>query len=256
MPRKARLKSNVSIYHVMLRGINQQQIFFDDEDNQKFVELLNKYKAVSGFTLYAYCLMGNHVHLLIRVNNEPLEQIIKRLGGAYALWYNMKYERTGHLFQDRFRSEAIEDRVYFLTVLRYIIWNPKKAGLCVYIDEYRYSSGREYLCGAHGITDVSSVVDAVGRKELITYLQEKPVYSQTNTTEKCRKRCTDARAQELIKNEFGTMHPDPGNAKNREMFNRSIYNLYKQGISIRQLSRLTGITKGIIEKALRKGKDD
>ena len=85
MPRQARLKSNVNIYHVMLRGINQQQIFFDDEDNQKFVELLNKYKAVSGFTLYAYCLMGNHVHLLIRVNNEPLEQIIKRLGGAYVL---------------------------------------------------------------------------------------------------------------------------------------------------------------------------
>ena len=70
MPRKARTKSESGIYHVMLRGINQQVIFEDEEDNQKFLEVLNDCKAVSGYKLFAYCLMGNHIHLLIKVEKR------------------------------------------------------------------------------------------------------------------------------------------------------------------------------------------
>ena len=98
------------------------------------------------------------------------------------------------------------------------------------------------------------MLKAVGREELVFYLKEKPAYSQTDKTDEYRKKCTDSMAQELIRQEFGTMNPNPGDGKDREIFNRSIFNLYKQGISIRQLSRLTGITKGIIEKAIKNGK--
>ena len=110
----------------MLRGINQQVIFEEDDDRRFFLHTLKKAKEASGFKLYAFCLMTNHVHLLIEPAEEPLEIVFKRIGTRYAGWYNRKYERVGHLFQDRYRSEKVETEQYFLTALRYIIQNPMK----------------------------------------------------------------------------------------------------------------------------------
>ena len=123
-------KSETGIYHVMLHGINQQQIYEEAEDYWKFVEILNNCQAVSGFKLYAYCLMNNHAHILLKTEQESLEQIFKRIGGRYVYWYNTKYRRNGHLFQDRFKSEPVENNEYFLTALRYIHQNPIKSGIC------------------------------------------------------------------------------------------------------------------------------
>ena len=83
MPRQARKKSERGIYHIMLREINKQTIFEDDEDNFKFLEVLKDWKAVSGYEIYAYCLMGNHVHLLIKTDKEELNQIFRRIGSRY-----------------------------------------------------------------------------------------------------------------------------------------------------------------------------
>ena len=140
MPRNARLHSQSSIYHVMLRGINKQQIFYDEDDRDYFLETLKRYKHISDFKLYAYCLMGNHVHLLIGEGKERLSGIFKRIGSSFVYRYNLKYERSGHLFQDRFKSEPVESDRYFMTVLRYILQNPVAAGLCSTPSEYQYSS--------------------------------------------------------------------------------------------------------------------
>lgn len=140
MPRGARKKIASGIYHVMLRGINRQVIFEDDEDREKDLQCPEEYKALSGYTLYTYCLMGNHLHLLIREGKEPLEMIFKRIGARYVFWYNWKYKRSGHLFQDRFKSEPVDNDIYFLTVLRYIYQNPVKAGLCKKAEKYPWSS--------------------------------------------------------------------------------------------------------------------
>ena len=113
MPRAARKKSNSGIYHIMLRGINRQQIFEDDEDNQRFIETLSKYKEECGYSIYAYCLMGNHLHILLKENQQDLTLIFKKIAGSYVYWYNWKYQRSGHLFQDRFKSEPVEDDNYF-----------------------------------------------------------------------------------------------------------------------------------------------
>jgi putative transposase len=120
MPRRARKLSLTGIYHVMLRGINQQKIMEDKEDKEKLLTILKECKLISGYKLYAYCLMGNHLHLIIKVEEEPLDKIFKRICGRYVYWYNAKYRRVGHLFQDRFKSEPIEDERYLLSVLRYI----------------------------------------------------------------------------------------------------------------------------------------
>ena len=120
MPRSARKKSASGIYHVMLRGINQQLLFEDDEDFAKFLSLLKEYKDKCGYKLYAYCLMRNHVHLIIKEEAETLAKIIGYIGMKYAYWYNTKYGREGNLIQDRFKSETIIENAYFLTAVRYV----------------------------------------------------------------------------------------------------------------------------------------
>ena len=110
MPRKAREKSSTGIYHVVLRGINRQIIFEEDEDYQKLLQTLQEYKETSGYEIYGYCFMSNHIHLLIKEGEEDLGIVFRRIGARYVYWYNWKYNRRGHLFQDRYKSEAVENR--------------------------------------------------------------------------------------------------------------------------------------------------
>ncbi|MDI9476674.1 MAG: transposase [Natronincolaceae bacterium] len=124
----------------MVRGINQQNIFVEDNDYLKYIDTLGEYKKEIAFELYAYCLMGNHLHLLIKEGNERIGNTIRRIGVGYACRYNRQYDRSGHLFQGRFKSEPVEDDTYFLTVLRYIHQNPVKAGLVNNTEDYKWSS--------------------------------------------------------------------------------------------------------------------
>ena len=111
----------------MLRGINRQNIFEDDEDREKFIQTLSQYSSEE-VKIYAYCLMNNHVHLLL--SDENLAITMRKICANYVYWFNRKYQRCGHLYQDRYKSEAIKNDSYFITVLRYIHQNPIKAGLC------------------------------------------------------------------------------------------------------------------------------
>ncbi|MED4014472.1 transposase [Sutcliffiella cohnii] len=145
MARKARDISKSGIYHIMLRGINQQTIFEDSEDKKRFLETLEKIKKENTYELYGYCLMDNHVHLLLKETAEPISMIMKRISSSYVYWYNNKYARCGHLFQERFKSEKVEDSKYFLVALRYIHQNPVKAGLAKNIHECKWTSLKEYI---------------------------------------------------------------------------------------------------------------
>ena len=144
MARKPRTKSSSGIYHIILRGINRQNIFEDDEDRMKLLETLAKYKAISQCRIFGYCLMDNHFHILLQEIQEPIGMMIQRISSSYVLWYNAKHERCGHLFQERFRSEPVGTDAYFLTVLRYIHQNPVKAKLVKDVAEYKWSSYNEY----------------------------------------------------------------------------------------------------------------
>ena len=101
MPRTERKKSRTGIYHLVARGIGKGLLFEQDEDYQQFLDFLLATKERSSFTLFAYCLLGNHFHLLLREGTEPISHIFRRLGTRYAQWFNHKYERSGHLFQNR-----------------------------------------------------------------------------------------------------------------------------------------------------------
>jgi putative transposase len=109
MPRSGRRLSASKTYHVMIRGNERKAIFLDDEDRAYFVSMLAMKNLERRFAVYAYCLMDNHVHLIINEGEEGISRIMKRLQVSYVHYFNQKYGRSGHLFQDRFKSEAIED---------------------------------------------------------------------------------------------------------------------------------------------------
>jgi len=228
----------------MLRGINRQQIFEDEEDRDRFLETLENYKELCGYTIYAYCLMGNHIHILLKEGKEDLTLIFKRIAGSYVYWYNWKYHRCGHLFQDRFKSEPVEDDSYFLTVLRYIHQNPVKAGICKNPEEYLYSSMRAYLSFSV-LVDTSFALSIIPKDQFIAYHNEE-------NEDKCLEleehfRLTDNEAKKLIAKITKCKSVAEFQLLDIAQRNAYIHKLHKHGLSIRQISRLTGISKKIIE---------
>ncbi len=247
MPRQARRLSKTGIYHTMLRGINRQQIFEDKDDYEKFIEVLKDCKAVSGFMLYAYCLMGNHIHLLIKPGKEPLEMIFKRIGSRYVYWYNWKYNRRGHLFQDRYKSEPIDTEEYFLTVLRYIHENPIEAGMTENIYSYDYSSAKEYLNGKSLLVDMEFSIDILGREGLLEFFAQ-PSERKCMDDDTANTRLSDKEAIEIIKKVSKLTNSLEIQSLNQEKRNMILSELRKNGLSIRQISRLTGVSFNIVRK--------
>lgn len=154
------------------------------------------------------------------------------------------------MFQDRYRSEAVEDDKYFLTVLRYILRNPVKAGMCSSPSEYEYSSFREYAGQKQGITDIDIAVQMTGREELLSFINQENEDQCLELSEKKKPGVTDSKALEMIRRAFGNdFHYDAG--INDQYYMQMIPGIIADGVSIRQLSRLSGIPKSRIEKTLR-----
>ena len=248
MPRSAREISENSTYHIMLRGINQQQIFEEEEDYCKFLEILKYYQTVSEYKVYAYCLMGNHIHLLMEFGKEDIGQVFKRIGAKYVYWYNIKYGRKGHLFQDRYKSEPVDDDSYFLTVMRYIHQNPIKAGLCKKVDGYKYSSFQEYKNGAE-IVDVNYVYEFIPQLEFECYNNEIVSAACLDIEENKTVRVTDEEARRIIKKYSKCENATEFQALEISKRDRYIKIFKEKGISIRQISRLMGVSYYIVQKA-------
>lgn len=148
MPREARQRSASGVYHIMSRGNSQMEIFHDDADNLTFLKFLSE-AVDDDFQVIAYCLMGNHFHLLVITNKEKddvLESKMKSILIRYVEYYNRRYCRVGILFQGRFKSQPVETVSYFCRVVRYIHYNPVAAEICADMQDYPWSSYREYFC--------------------------------------------------------------------------------------------------------------
>ena len=247
MPRAAREKSQSETYHIMLRGINQQQIFEDEEDYQKFIEIVKTYQAISEYKVFAYCLMGNHIHLLMEFGKEPIEQVFKRIGSKYVYWYNVKYQRKGHLFQDRFKSEPVDDDNYFLTVIRYIHQNPVKAGLCKKVEDYKYSSYNEYISGSSFI-DTGFVFSVLQKDAFIEYNNQSSSANCLDVEEKVIKRVTDEDARKIIKKYSKCENISEFQALPVAKRDKYLRIFKEKGVSIRQISRLTGVSYYVVQK--------
>ncbi len=250
MPRHARKQSESGIYHIMLRGIDRQLIFEDGEDYLRFLDIVLDCRELCEFKLYAYCLMGNHIHLLIKVQKESLETIFKRIGGRYVYYYNVKYQRIGPLFQDRFKSEPVENDAYFLTVLRYIHQNPVKAKLCSKIGDYYYSSYAAYLSDSDTV-DTEFALGMLSRDEFIEFNNEANTDQCLEIAIHTRRAVTDQQARPIIEKVSHCRTVSEFQHLEEKKKERYIKKIYERGVSVRQLSRLTGTSKGMVEKYLK-----
>ena len=256
MPRTARKISETGIYHVMLRGINRQNIFEDDQDRLYFMSVLASCKKVSGFRLHAFVLMSNHIHLLLEPLDEALDMIFRRIGTRYAVWYNRKYQRAGHLFQDRFRSENVSTVQYYQTVLRYILQNPMKAGMEKHPGEYRWSSYTAYEKGQGIVTDTQYAVELFGGREtLIQYLKQDnddTVMDEENHDWRLRDDAARRIMREITQcssvSDFQKLDPDLQKKHAAEM--------YQERLSMGQIARLTGMSKTTVFRIVQRFKDE
>ncbi len=247
MARHARLTSETGIYHIIQRGADRRILFSDDYDHIKFLSILRKTKHESDFSLYAYCLMSNHFHLLLKQNTDPLELIFKKIGCAYVYYYNWKYELHGHLFQDRFRSEVIESDEYFLDALRYICQNPVKAGLCKLPEDYNWL-GCSDLINDSFLDPISLYTDLCDEK-LRSFVRTPCEHLHIDEVDKIR--LTDAEAIVKLTECCKCTHVQEIGAWDNDRMQNAIISGIKAGISIRQLSRLTAISKAKIERILK-----
>jgi len=258
LPRKPREKSESGIYHVILRGANRQEIFHEDADSRRFLETLGKYAGQSETKVYGWCLMDNHVHLLLGEGCEELSLTMKRLGVSFVLYYNQKYNTTGHLFQDRFKSEKVESDEYLLTVIRYIHQNPVKAGMVKLAEDWKWSSCSSYYSDKSEPVEVLLDSDlilglfSIDKRQAMAKFKE---FNQMENNDKCLDhetalRMTDEEArQKIIKHINGI---EITRVKGLPKVERDKV-LHKVkgigGITQRQAARILGISPSLIFKA-------
>jgi len=258
MARKERKHSDTGIYHVMLRGINRQDIFDEEEDYWAFIRALSsiQYRLEDDLVtrictchIYAYCLMPNHVHLLLCEKDWKVGEVIKSLASSYVLYYNKKYGRTGHLFQDRFKSEPCNDSSYFITLFRYIHQNPVKAKISETAKEYKFSSwGNDYL--GQSLLNVCHIESAINRygMEMLTEWVNSPLNDDVECLDMDeRVIVSDERIRQMILEKSGTMSiAEFQSLKKDEKYDVICYVLKKTGVGARQMSRVSGLTFSVI----------
>ncbi len=242
MPRHARNKSASGYMHVIVRGIGKQLLFEDEYDYKYYLKKLEQYCMDTNVRVCAYCLMDNHVHLLVKGESEAIILLMKKIGVSYSWYYNKKYDRVGHLFQDRYKSEPVEDEKYLLTVFRYILKNPAKAGICSVVHYpwnsfWYYDKPLQYM-------DLSVVKAALG-----DFAQDREFIEQDEDDqglEYTQARYSDVRAKELMMKILGISSGTVLQNYCKDERNIAIRKLKECGLTERQIVRLTGIGRNVV----------
>ena len=254
-----RLSSAGNCYHVFCRGAGRMILFEDDADNLYFLDCLDKYKPAT-IDILAWCLMGNHVHLLFRGDLDDISRYLQAVESQYARYYNLRTGHVGHVFQGRFGSQPISGDEQLRTVVRYIHENPVKAGLSVTC-RYRWSSYDEYL-GVPYIINPELVMAVFGCVDALQAFHGALTLSSQNENEKmgflddeCGNAlpssgcpCSDEAALTLADEQLGAgwNHRIPECSKGER--DSMIRVLRGAGLSVRQIERLTGIGRNIIQR--------
>lgn len=250
MPRMIRKVNRANYNHILLRGITEVTLFSDDEDRMRFLNQLKECALEYGIELHAYCLMEDHIHLLICAHNDCMSYFVQKLASRYVSYYNYKYSRRGSLFQGRFRHEPIRSPEYYLSVLRYIHRDPEVVGLGRYY-AYKWSSYGEYResaqTGGGGMVTTSTALKLLGDfKKFREFLScEDDIIGMdvdNNSAE------SDERIAVFLSRRLNIKTPRAINGMNIKSRNMIIREMRALGITASQISRLTGVSRSVIYK--------
>ena len=252
MPRAKRKKSKINICHVMGRALNKQVLFEDEKDCLVFLSYLKEAKEEHKFNIYAYCLMNNHFHLVIKDKFNNLSKTMNNICQRYSKYYNKKNNRTGYVFNDRFHSGPIENNEYLLACIRYLHQNPVKAMICEKVNKYKFTS-------YHAYNNFKSNYLGLVDSEIIYEIMPKEGFLKFNNVTN-HDRFMDAVNNKLNDNAVLKVLYKTSNVKNRKEFENlteaekcyQVLKLLDYGIPIVQLSRVSGLSYGKIQR-IKKG---
>lgn len=253
LSRLLRTFSNSKIYHIIYKGVNNQDIFYYNSDRKFFLEQLLINKNQFNYQIYSYCLMDNHIHLLIRIEDEFLSRAMQSLAGRYAQYFNYKYERIGPLFQNRFKSKNVENLRCFLEVCKYIHRNPENAKISK-TEDYNWSSYREYI-------ETPKLID----KEILLHYFDNNVdefvkYTKSNESNNISdysefeiiRKLTDDELKEIIMNNFKIDKDEDVikifKGKEEEIQKKLLILKEIKSTNKTQISRVTGVSQKILKK--------
>ena len=243
MARKPRRMSISGYLHIILRGNNKQILFEKPDDYRFFISRMARYCREAGIRIIAYCLMENHVHILVHDPENTVSEMMKKLGVSYSKYYNEKYERIGHLFQGRFLSEPVENDEYLLTAYRYILNNPRKAGICP-AEKYRWSSYKGYFRN-YEILDLDFIREKYPTAEAYREFIHAP--NEDECLEFIPPTRDDEWALGMIQEWFGVQSGTELQTWELPRRNSALKLLKEKGLSQRQIERLTGISRKVIK---------
>lgn len=243
MPRE---RSISGFYHSMVQGINKQDIFLDNDDRYFFLSLLSKYSIKYRIELNTYVLMDNHIHMLLHDNENKISNFMQTVTSIYARFFNKKYDRIGHLFNDRFTSKPVEDTNYLQECFSYIINNPEKAGIAKK-NEYKWSSYHAYKSEKTFISK-QVLIDSFGSiKKLYEYLHKN---QPTGNFIKPREIPSEKKRNIIRKicEIFQTSSPVIPQDISKETLKIKIRQLINLGISKNAIIHITGLSQYIVNQ--------
>lgn len=255
MTRILRSYSNSKVYHIILKGIDDQNIFYDDQDRRVFLNNILETKKEYAYQVFAYCLMDNHVHMVIRSEKEFLSKSMQSLMIRYVHYFNKKYKRKGTLVQNRFKSKNVENQLYFLEVCRYVHRNPENAEMAK-TENYKWSSYHEYI-GKAKIIDKDVLLSYFNKdiNEFIRYTAKNDVCENLNefADYELIGKLTDEQVGQIIVKIFNikdvTEIPYFFKDLDKESLSKSIEKLKKiKGTNKTQLARIIRINRHVIER--------
>ncbi len=255
MPRKPRIEIP-GYYHVLNRGVEQRDVFLDEEDFETFEEMLCKLLKEFNIIIHNFCLMNNHYHLLIETKKENLSKFMRQLGMRYSIYFNKKYKRSGHLWQGRYKSWYVTDEDYLYTLIRYIEQNPLKANIVKDLKEYRFSSFQYFinqnrmpncLKNAWVYKNFNKSVD-----EIVEFITAPVDKEEMKTIAKASSLVVATESQEKRTKEYliGII----GKYNNKQERNEKMLQAYKAGYSQQMIAEVVGISQQGVGKIVKSKK--
>ena len=248
MSRPLRLEYSGAVYHLTSRGNARQRIFLDDNDRELFLSTLSHVISRYGWLCHAYCLMDNHYHLLLETKQENLSLMMRQVNSYYAIYFNKKEKRVGHLWQGRFRSWYVLNEDYLYLLLRYIESNPIKANLTNKIGEYPYTLSSALFGNSEIIPCVKGtiLIHDFSPKTLIEFLETELSEEELDALNKEQKRKISVENEEIKMARAKPLHEHFNNIASKQERNCAIIRAFKDGHTQSSIANHLHLSAGLV----------
>ncbi|MEA1953063.1 MAG: transposase [Campylobacterota bacterium] len=253
MARRPRIEV-AGYYHIVNRGVEQRVVFKEAEDYEYFEELMCFYAKSYGITIHNYCLMSNHYHLLIEIQHENLSKFMRQINANYAIYFNKKQQRSGHLWQGRFKSWHVTDEAYLYTLILYIEQNPLKAHIVQELEAYPYSS-YNYFLDANNIPEclqeswiVQNFLDDT--EAIKTFLNSTVDTSQLDEMRKASSLVEASNTNKKL-NEV-SLRKKLEKTKDTKSRNKQIAKAYAQGYSQHMIAKVLELNQSTVQRIIKR----